>query len=188
MHAALLGIVPPVIFMRYEADKRKVLEFIAALGSCVRGPGKVYLTGGATALLLGWREMTVDIDLKSDPEPPGFFEAIAELKEKLDVNLELASPDLFIPEVPGWRERSQFIGRFGQVDFFHYDYFAQALSKLERSHSRDLLDVAAMMERGLITKSRISALFQEIQPRLIRYPAVDAPSFTVAIENFCREH
>jgi len=57
--------------MRSEADKDKVLNFITALGNCVKGAGNIYLTGGATALLFGWREMTVDIDLKSEPEPAG---------------------------------------------------------------------------------------------------------------------
>ena len=41
-------------------------------------------------------------------EPPRFFEALAELKEELDLNIELASPDDFIPEVPHWRERCLF--------------------------------------------------------------------------------
>ena len=90
--------------------------------------------------------MTVDIDLKPDPEPLGFFGAIAELKKKLDVNVELASPDDFIPELPGWCERSQFIGRFGKLDFFHYDFYAQAVSELERGHARDILDVRTMLE------------------------------------------
>ena len=72
-----------------------------ALGQRVKGPGTIYLTGGATALLFGWRAKTIDVDIKADPEPQGLFEAIAELKESLDANVELASPDLFIPEVPG---------------------------------------------------------------------------------------
>ncbi|MCZ7683003.1 MAG: hypothetical protein M5U28_31025 [Sandaracinaceae bacterium] len=62
--------------------------------------------GGATAITYGWRELTIDIDLRLDPEPPGAFEAIARLKDELDVNVELASPMDFLPEVPGWRERS----------------------------------------------------------------------------------
>ncbi len=173
--------------MRSEANKNKVQEFLVALGSHVRSSGKIYLTGGATALLQGWRDMTVDIDIKPDPEPVGLFEAIAELKEKLDINLELASPDQFIPELPGWRERSQFIGRFGKLDFFHYDFYAQALSKLDRGHSRDLFDVVAMLDRGLIVKKRLWELFQEILPQLIRYPSIDEPSFIAAVEEFCRD-
>ena len=61
-----------------------------ALGQRVKGPGTIYLTGGATALLFGWRAKTIDVDIKADPEPRGLFEAIAELKESLDT-LTLAS-------------------------------------------------------------------------------------------------
>ena len=76
------------------------------LAAAARSPGKVYFTGGVTALLLGFREQTIEIDLKLDPEPAGAFEAIARLKERLDLNVELASPDDFIPRVADWRERS----------------------------------------------------------------------------------
>jgi hypothetical protein len=34
----------------------------------------------------------------------------AEARE-LELNVELAAPDQFIPEVPGWRERSRFVVR-----------------------------------------------------------------------------
>ena len=57
------------------------------LAAAARGPGKVYLTGGATALLLDFREQTIDIDLKLDPEPAGVFEAIARLKDRLELNI-----------------------------------------------------------------------------------------------------
>src|SRR5439155_661057 len=120
--------------MRAETDKAKLEAFMAALGKRVRGEGRIYLTGGATALLHGWRRMTVDIDLKPDPEPAGLFEAIAQLKEELDINVELASPDDFIPALSGWRERSVFVARHGRLDFYHYDLYGQALSKLQRRH------------------------------------------------------
>lgn len=55
-----------------------------ALGQKVDGPGTFYFTGGATALSFGWREKTIDEDIKADPEPRGFFEVIAEIKEALD--------------------------------------------------------------------------------------------------------
>src|SRR5512134_703510 len=94
--------------MRAETDIKKLRTFMSALGERVKGPGLIYLTGGATALLHHWRATTIDIDIKPDPEPAGLFEAIAELKNSLDINVELASPDDFIPAVPGWRDRSVF--------------------------------------------------------------------------------
>lgn len=172
--------------MRGETDKIKLQQFLAALGQRVRGPGSVFLAGGGTALLIGWREMTIDIDLKAMPEPPGFFEAIAELKDELDVNVELASPDDFIPELPGWRERSLFIARHGEVDFFHYDPVSQALGKIERGHARDLLDVTAMLERKMVTPEQLWESYLAIEPVLIRFPAIHPPSFRRAILAVCR--
>ncbi len=62
------------------------------LGRAARSEGTIYLVGGASAVLVGWRETTVDIDMKLDPEPRGVFEAIARAKEQLKVNVELAAP------------------------------------------------------------------------------------------------
>lgn len=69
--------------MRAETDKEKLEAFFEALGNRVTGEGRIYPTGGATAVLLGWRSMTIDVDIKGDPKPPGFFEAIAALLREL---------------------------------------------------------------------------------------------------------
>lgn len=147
------------------------------LGRRARGEGRIYLTGGATALLHGWRASTADVDIKLDPEPDGVFEAIAKLKNELDVNIELASPDQFIPPVPGWRERSEHITREGRVDFYHYDYVSQALSKLARGYQRDRSDVEAMLEAGLVSRSELDEGAADIDADLIRYPGLDADAF-----------
>ena len=41
--------------------------------------------------------------------------AIPALKERLQINVELASPDQFIPVPRGWEERSPIISRIGRV-------------------------------------------------------------------------
>jgi len=171
--------------MRAETTRAKLETFMAALGKHARGPGRIYLTGGATAVLYGWREMTIDVDLKPDPEPPGLFEALAVLKDLLDINVELASPDDFIPAVPGWRERSLFIACHGLIEFFHYDPYGQALSKLQRRHDRDLRDVRSMLRAKLIARDRLREMFTLIKPQLIRYPAIDPASFEAAVLEFC---
>jgi hypothetical protein len=173
--------------MRAEADKIKLEMFMSAVGSRVSGEGCIYLTGGATAVLHNWRPMTIDVDLKPDPEPAGLFEALAQLKEELDINVELASPDQFVPAVPGWRERSRFIAQHGRVRFFHYDLYGQALSKLQRRHERDLRDVKSMLQSGMIETGLLLELFTQIEPQLIRYPAIDPATFRAAVMAFCNE-
>lgn len=173
--------------MRGEADAGKVRELLREISRRARGPGDVYLTGGACAALLGWRTRTVDVDLKLDPEPPGVFEALAELKNELDLNVELAAPDQFIPPLPDWRERSRPIDAPGPVRFFHYDFRAQALAKIERGHARDLADVRAMLDRGLVTADELRRAFSAIEPGLLRYPALDPATFAAKVTAFLEE-
>jgi len=171
--------------MRSDVDTSKLEALLQALGRAARSPGRVYLTGGASALLVGWRQATVDVDMRLDPEPQGIFEAIRDLKIRLDVNVELASPQDFLPELPGWQDRSVFIRTEGRVDFYHYDFYAQALSKLERGHDRDVSDVAAMVERGLVEPQKLRELLQRIEDRLIRFPRVDPARLAANVEALC---
>jgi hypothetical protein len=173
--------------MREETTRTKLEDFLRELGRRARGPGAVFITGGGTAVWEGWRPTTIDVDLKASPEPEGFFEAIAELKDEISLNVELASPADFIPELPGWRERCVFLGRFGKLDFFHYDPYSQALSKLERAHARDLDDVRNMVRRGMVAPKLLWELFERIEPALIRFPAIDPGSFREAVLALCRE-
>ena len=161
---------------------------MAALGKQVRGKGRIYLAGGATAVLHGWRPMTIDIDIKPEPEPDGLFEAIAMLKDELDINVELACPDQFIPALSGWRERSLFIAVHGFVDFFHYDPYGQTLAKLHRGHERDLRDAQSFLRHGLVQMDRLRELFDMIEPQLIRYPAIDPAAFRAAVAQFQNEN
>ena len=162
---------------RGSSDAAKVRQLMRRLGEEARGPGRVYLVGGASAVIMGWRQTTVDVDLKLDPEPPGVFEAIARAKDALDINVELAAPDEFIPPLADWQGRSVYIVRHGQVDFFHYDFYAQALAKIERGHDLDHRDIVAMHARGLIDPDRLPGFLASIEPALLRYPAIDPGTF-----------
>ena len=168
--------------MRPNTDRERLLAFLRELGARVRGPGTAFLTGGATALLHGWRGTTNDIDLSFDPEPPGAFEAIAVLKNELDINIELASPAHFVPEVPGWRERSPSVGRFGSLEVRHYDLRAQALSKLARGYDRDLADVRAMLADGGVTLAQLRDAFDATRGAMIRYPRLAPERIAATID------
>jgi len=148
-----------------------------ALGDQAKVPGRVYLTGGATAVLMGWRASTIDVDLKLVPEDDALLRAIPALKESLHVNVELAAPSDFIPPLPGWEQRSAFVVQEGKLSFHHYDLYAQALSKLERAHARDLADVRALLSRKLIDPEQLEAFFVAIEPRLYQYPAISPRRF-----------
>ena len=168
--------------MRQLTDAARLQAFMRALGRKARAAGRVYLTGGASAVLLEWRPTTIDIDIELDPSLEPLLRDIPAIKEELEVNVELASPSHFIPPLPGWRDRSPFIAHEGLIDFHHYDFYAQALSKIERAHAKDLDDVAEMARRRLIDPGRLIEFFDQISPELYRYPAIDPASFRRSVE------
>jgi hypothetical protein len=172
--------------VRSLADASRIRQFMEALGREADRPARVYFTGGATAVLHGWRESTIDVDVKMVPDLDRLFRAIPAIKERLQLNVELASPDDFIPVKEGWEDRSPFIAREGPVDFHHFDLYAQALSKIERGHAQDLGDVREMFDRGLIERDRLLEYFAAIEPRLYRYPAIDGRSFRAAVDDAVR--
>lgn len=163
--------------MRPPVDASRIRELARALGRVARTPVRVYLTGGATAVLEGWRESTIDVDLRFEPEADELLRELVAVKERLGVNVELASPPDFIPELPGWRERSRFVLREGNIQLFHFDPYSQALWKLERGFAHDLADVDSMLASGLVTPDLLSELFAAIAPQLYRYPAIDVDAF-----------
>ena len=172
--------------MRQPVDRERLERLIAALGREGRAAARVYFTGGATALLLGWRTSTIDVDLRIEPDSDPLLRALPQIKERLEINLELAAPSDFIPELPGWRERCRFIVQQGRLAFLHYDLYSQALAKIERGHDRDLDDVRAMIDRGLVEPDQLLHLFEQIEPLLYRFPAIDAPTFRSAVEEVVR--
>src|SRR5712692_3543627 len=140
--------------MREPVTAKILQEFMKALAAAARTPSRVFLVGGATAVLLGWRTSTIDV----------------------------ASPDDFIPEVPGWQERSRLIQQEGKLAFYHYDFYAQTLAKIERGHEIDRKDVEHMLSSGLVEPQRLLELFSLIQDQIYRYPDLDKASFRRAVE------
>jgi hypothetical protein len=167
--------------MRALVDAPRLRAFMRALAQEVTQPARVYFTGGATAVLHGWRASTIDVDLKLVPDDE-ILRAIPGLKERLSMNIELAAPDDFIPVRSGWEERSVFVAQEGPLTFFHFDLVAQALAKIERGHRQDVDDVQQMLSRGLVTAADLRATFEAIAGSLYRYPALDPPAFRRAVD------
>lgn len=163
--------------MRELVNTDRIRRFMRELALEVKVETRLYFTGGATAVLLGWRGTTIDVDIRFFPETDRLFRALPRLKERLRINVELASPADFIPTIPGWEERSLFISREGKLSFYHYDLYAQALSKIERGHLQDLQDVREMLNGKWIESKKLLEYFERIEPDLYRYPALDPESF-----------
>jgi hypothetical protein len=167
--------------MREAVNANRLQEFMRLLAKLSEASGRVYFVGGASAVLLQWRQSTLDVDISIFPEDNRILRALPELKERLNINVELASPADFIPPLEGWEARSPFIAREGNLFFHHYDFYAQCLAKLERGHRKDVEDVQAMMRMGLVMTTGLLRMFSQIEPELYRYPAIDPASFRDAV-------
>lgn len=168
--------------MREPVTADKLQKFMKALAAAAATPSRVYLVGGATSVLLGWRSSTIDVDLKLIPETDEILRSLPALKERLQVNIEFASPADFIPELPGWEERSRFIQQERKLTFLHYDFYAQALAKIERGHTKDLQDVDNLFRNRLVAPDLLLKLFSAIENQIYLYPDLDAGSFRRAVE------
>ncbi|HEV3093500.1 MAG TPA: DUF6036 family nucleotidyltransferase [Solirubrobacteraceae bacterium] len=171
--------------MRPAVDEQRLRELARALGRVASHPTRIYLTGGASAVVEGWRSSTVDVDLRFEPDDDLLRELPA-LKERLSINVELVSPPDFVPELPGWRERSPLVISEGNVSVHHFDFYSQALAKVERDFAQDRDDVHEMIERGLVEPARLRELFEQIEPELYRYPAIDPVAFREKVEALLR--
>jgi predicted nucleotidyltransferase len=153
--------------LRQSVDQQRITEFLRQLGETSRVAGRVYLVGGATVVFEGYRSRTLDIDLTVETSPADeerLVRVLRDLKDRLSVNVELVSPADFIPLPGGWRERSEFVGRYGGLDVFHFDLYSTALSKIERGTEQDYADVLALLNGGRIAWAALRQCFDEIMP------------------------
>lgn len=150
------------------------------------GPFRVYVVGGGTAVLEGWREATIDADLYAEREE--VFRDIQGIKNRLQLNIELVRPEQFVPPLPGSAERHVFIDRVGDIDFYHYDPYAQLLSKIVRGFRKDLLDAERFVNSGMVDPRRFRELVEEIpETAYARYPNLARDSVLAAVDDVLSE-
>lgn len=168
--------------MRAAVDPARLRAFLEELSRAAGQPTRLYLTGGASQLLRGLRDATLDIDLTFEPESDQLLRSIVGLKESLNLNVEIVSPVHFVPPLPGWRDRCEFVMQIGKLAVLHFDPYTQALSKLERGHVRDMQDIQALVGKGIVDPVRLRSLFAAVQAELFRYPAIDPKSLSTAVD------
>ena len=172
--------------MRPLVDKTRLTRFLHELGRRVRVPTRLYLVGGASAVVEDWQAATPDINLVAEPESRELLESIPKLKEQLDISVEFASPAHFVPELPGWRDRSHWIAQHGAIQVYHYDFVSQVVAKVERGHRQDLDDASRMLA-AKVDATRLRELVEHTKGELVRYPAIDAAVYQSKIEAFLAE-
>lgn len=148
-----------------------------------RGTFRVYFVGGATAVLSGWRASTIDADLYAAKE--AIFHDIQNIKERLQLNIEFVRPEDFVPALAGTDDRHVFIETIGNVSFYHYDPYAQLLSKVVRGFTRDLQDAKSFVDSGLVDPGRFRVLVSKIsEAAYAKYPSLSGRAVRDAVEDF----
>jgi hypothetical protein len=171
--------------MREAFTRERLVPFMNELARTapVGGPWRVYLVGGSTAVVMGWRASSVDIDLCSDQ--PDVFRDIQAIKERLDLNIEFARPEDFVPPLRGSPERHVHIDTVGTVSFLHYDPYAQLLSKVVRGFQRDLADARHLVASGMVDPAEFRKLVAEIPDSAYsRYPNLSRGGVEEAVTEF----
>ena len=149
---------------------------------------RVFVVGGGTAVQVGWRPSTIDADLFSDDD--AVFRDVQRIKERLGLSIEFARPEDFVPALAGSDERHVFIETVGRVSFYHYDPYAQILSKLVRGFNRDMADAESFVASGMVDPARLRRLVHEIpEGAYARYPTLSRKAVLEVVEEFVsRKH
>ena len=144
---------------------------------------RVYLVGGGTAVLAGWRSSSIDADLWSDDD--AVFRDIQAIKERLNVNVEFARPEHFVPALPGSDRRHVFVETVGKVSYYHYDPYAQVLSKVVRGFDKDLDDARQFVGAGLVDPAKLRALVDRIpDAAYAKYPHLSREAVAKTVADF----
>jgi hypothetical protein len=144
---------------------------------------RVYLVGGGTAVMAGWRSATLDADLYGDR--PDVFRDVQGIKERLRLNVEFVRPEHFVPPLAGSADRHRFIERIGAVDFYHYDPYAQLLSKIVRGFRKDLEDARDFVRSGWVDDARFRALVDAIpEAEWNAYPTLSRTAVLSVVDAF----
>jgi hypothetical protein len=144
---------------------------------------RVYIVGGGTAVLCGWRASTIDADLHAERD--AVFRDIQGIKTRLRLNIEYARPEHFVPPLAGSEHRHVFIERVGNIDFFHYDPYAQVLSKVVRGFRKDILDARHFVTSGMVDPAHLGALVRDIpESEYARYPNLSRDAVLGAVKAF----
>ena len=171
--------------MRKELTAERLRLFMRALADSApaKNSFRVYFIGGATAVDHGWRASTIDVDVSADDDR--VFRKIQTLKDDLQINVEFARPEDFVPALSGAADRHLFIDTIGAVSFFHYDPYSQLFSKLVRGFRQDLVDAENLVSEGLVEPEKFQSLTREIPRQAYsKYPSLSRRAILDAVDEF----
>ncbi len=110
--------------LRPAVNRERIDVFLRRLSQAYQQPARLYLVGGTSLVFERFRQQTLDVDLVievSVEQHRELIQTLRELRDALGISIEEVSPADFIPLPAGFESRHEYIGRFGQIDVFHFD-------------------------------------------------------------------
>ncbi len=160
--------------MRQNVTRVDIEKFLTALGKTYRKPGRIYLAGGAALVHMGLRSgSTLDDMVIEAAKEDEMVMAIRRLVDQMQINIEFSSPADFIPIPAQWMVHAKYIGRYGKIDAFYFDFYSLALSKISRGSDRDLIDVKLLVQQKVIMLDGLDAAYNEVLPRIGKRPYIN---------------
>ncbi len=158
--------------MRPNVNKQRIEQFLRNPARSYHKPGRIYLVGGAALVHAGVRtDATQDIDLTINAaDEDALSEAIRQLKDSMRINVKFASPADFMPLPPQWEMHARYIGRYGSLDVFYFDFYSIALSKIQRGSTRDINDVRLLLQQGYIDLQGLDEAYQAVLSQVGKRP------------------
>jgi hypothetical protein len=120
--------------------------------------------------------------IKQRPQQPSVVAAVIRDiadEHQCEEESEFASPGDFMPLPTQWEMHAQYVGRYGSIDVFYFDFYSIALSKIERGNSRDIADVKLLVQKGIIKLDELDVAYQQVLVQLGqgRYPRLTPERF-----------
>jgi hypothetical protein len=148
-------------------DRGVIARFVAQLAHLLHAPYRLYLGSESTLVQCGMHQRTEALDLhlgRGETPPPEVEDALARLRDLPGMNWVASSAASTIPLPPDWREHAIHLFTEGPVEVKALDWAAMAVAKIAQGTSRHLADIVALLNKGLVSRGQIEALFAAILP------------------------
>lgn len=162
--------------LRYSANdvvsQASIEQFLQVLAMTFQQPCNLYLTDDAVLVHLGLRtstSTTLNLVIEASEEEK-MTSAIKQSAERVHLTVAFTSPEDQIPIPWTWQDHAPYVGPYGYIDVFYFDYISLALSKIALGSEQDLNDVWLLVRQRLLSLHDLDNAYLEIQPRMGRKP------------------
>lgn len=162
--------------LRYTAgdavSQANIEQFLQILAMNFQQPSNLYFTGDTVLVHLGLRpSMTNTLSLVVEAtEDEQMTSAVKRSAERLNLHVAFASPEDLIPIPWTWQDRSLFLGPYGYIDVYYFDFVSLALGNIALGSEQHLNDIWLLVRQQLLSLHDLDNAYLEVQPRMGRKP------------------